>query len=137
MNSQLESPQQSHLDLFDLGLFVEQISQSRSLKNQHAPAVELRLALRRPFPEPIRLTPVDQGLRATGSVMTTIARDLSNTGIGFFHTSPITANHVVIEFDGMPDRGLLTRLIWCRFRRDGWYVSGGHFAKVLTIPWEA
>lgn len=137
MNSQLKSPEQSHLDLFDLGLFVEQVSQSRNHKNQFVPAVEHRVSVRYPFPEPITLTPVDQGLQAIGDTFTTIAQDLSKTGIGFFHSSPITAKQVVIEFDGMPDRGLLTKLIWCRFRRDGWYVSGGQFTKVINVPREA
>lgn len=141
MNSQLqyaETPAEKSLpDNLDLGRFVEQLS--REYARQTSPVlsgVDLRTATRNPFPEPIRLTPVDQGGQAMGNSITTIGRDLSNTGIGFFHTDPITVRHVLIEFNGMADQGLLTRLVWCRFRKDGWYVSGGHFVKVLDVPGE-
>ena len=125
--------QDGQLSQFDLSVFVEQVVLRHRALHANAPS-NLRMAVRHPFPEAISILPVDEELQPVSEPFTTIGKDISRTGIGFYHTHAISAPMVIIRFDGLPERGLLTRLVWCRFRRDGWYVSGGHFSRVVDCP---
>lgn len=101
-------------------------------------AEALRLDRRRnrrfPYPKPIRLIPVDGGGRvdATESLVV-IGRYLSEQGLDFYSTVPISHRRMVAEFDCGSERAvsILLDLAWCRFTQKGWYENGGRLLQVL------
>ena len=117
-------------DFSKLNSFVELVSGGFQAWQSH-PDNDLRLELREEFPESITVLPVDEKLSRAGTKFTTMARDLSHAGIGFYHESPISAPLVIIQFAGVNDQAVLTRLVSCRFQSNGSYVSGGHFLRAL------
>ena len=87
------------------------------------------------FPQLVLLTPVNRGdLQTVGAPLGAVGKHLSVGGFGFYHHQPLPYQHLVLTVNDMAANqlGLLLRLKWCRFLRDGWYESGGQFVKLLT-----
>jgi len=88
-----------------------------------------------PLPLLLRLTPLDQtGQRLDELTTTVVGRDISPTGISFFHEQALPNRRAIVTFEH-PDVGTFTMeidLSWCRFTGTGWYVSGGRLLRNLT-----
>lgn len=85
-----------------------------------------------------RLTPLDEPLAGDGGPAIQISlTDISRHGIGFSHTEPLPYRLVQIAFESDDTSGptLVVRLQWCRFRKPGFYESGGQIQRVVaTVP---
>jgi hypothetical protein len=96
---------------------------------------ERRSDERVPFPQLIVATPVEaDGVTSSGTVQTVVGKQLSESGISFFHPTPLPHRWVVVELESPSDRQvrLLVDLDWCRFTRQGWYESGGRFVRTVS-----
>jgi hypothetical protein len=60
-------------------------------------------------------------------------RDISETGIGLLHWTPIEPQPIVITTRLRTDKivGFNVDLSWCISCGEGWYISGGHFTGVV------
>jgi hypothetical protein len=99
--------------------------------------VERRRDRRFPYPHLITLTPLsDDGITPTGSPLVAVGKQLSETGLGFFHSTPLPHRRMLVTLDLAPGRSihLAIDLTWCRFTRYGWYESGGRFLRVVHTP---
>ena len=83
----------------------------------------------------LTITPLDDaGHGRTGESFTVTGREISLVGVSFTHPRPLAARHVAVTFhlaDGTTE-SIVTRLRWCRFRRDGMYLSGGQFLHSIA-----
>lgn len=96
------------------------------------PAIERRQDRRYPFPRLIRLTPVaHDGRTPIAEALVVAGNSLSERGIGFFHSYPITHRRMIASFTGVDaeEINLLVDVAWCRFIGQGWYESGGRFVQ--------
>jgi hypothetical protein len=99
------------------------------------PPLERRNDRRYPYPQLIRLTPVDEGgKQILSKTIAVVGKTLSERGVGFYHPQPLPYRRVVASFHAGDDRwlGLLVDLSWCRFTGLGWYESGGRFLQ--SVP---
>lgn len=87
---------------------------------------------RYPFTRLIELTPYDTVADGpTGERITVPCRNLSLTGMGFYHSNALASRFATVQL--LPDSDepeLLIRLVWCRFLKPGWYDNGGRFVRV-------
>ncbi len=98
---------------------------------------ERRRETRVAFPKLLTLIPVQpHDLVPTAAPVKVIGKEISHTGLGFFHTVPLPYQHAVLRISEGIDAHLLFRFRWCRFLRDGWYQSGGQFLRLLP-SWSA
>ena len=65
--------------------------------------------------------------------MPVYVRDLSERGIGFFHSTPLDLGEVTATFLLSNDEvlRLRVRIVWCRRMAEYWYISGGEFVGVV------
>lgn len=99
--------------------------------------VERRREHRHPFPRLVHLTPVGaDGITPEGETIVVVGRDLSEHGLGFFHTKPIPYRRMIASIQAPNEQwiGFLIDLRWCRFTRQGWYESGGRFLQSVLSP---
>jgi hypothetical protein len=111
---------------------VEQILRAvESTTTQHA---ERRRHKRYPFPHLLTLTPVgNDALKPIAEPMVVVGKDLSVSGLHFYHRSPLPYRRAIVSFDDLPiDIHLLMIASWCRFLRPEWYDSGGKFTHLVT-----
>jgi hypothetical protein len=97
--------------------------------------VERRREQRFPFPRLIQLTPVSADCaRRLGPSVTAAGKQLSESGLSFFHPEPLAFRWVVASFEKGNGRwiGFLLDVDWCRFTRQGWYESGGKFIRAVA-----
>jgi hypothetical protein len=100
-------------------------------------ALERRRDRRFPYPHLIYLTPLaDDGQTLAGNPLVAVGKQLSETGLGFFHDSPLPHRRMVVSLEAGDGRSisLAIDLTWCRFTRFGWYESGGRFLRVVRMP---
>jgi hypothetical protein len=98
------------------------------------PPLERRTDRRYPYPQLIRLTPVDEsGKPIPGKTIAVAGKTLSERGVGFYHPQPLPHRRMIASFYAGDDRwlGLLVDLSWCRFTGLGWYESGGRFLQAV------
>ena len=84
----------------------------------------------------LQFTPVSaDGLRR-GADVTAAGKQLSESGLSFFHPDPLPFRWVVAALDKGDGQwiGFLLDVDWCRFTRQGWYESGGKFIRAVTLP---
>jgi hypothetical protein len=118
----------------------ETIAQVRGLLAGMFPpgtSLERRREQRFPFPRLLQLTPVSaDGLQRLGPSVTAAGKQLSESGLSFFHPDPLPFRWVVASLDKSDGRwiGFLLDVDWCRFTRQGWYESGGKFIRAITLP---
>ncbi len=82
------------------------------------PPVERRHDRRYPYPNLVRLTPAGaNGCVPAGPSVTVVGKNLSERGLGFFHTQPLPERRMIVSFDAGNGRwlGLLVDITWCRF----------------------
>lgn len=89
------------------------------------------------FPHMIYLTPVaEDGETPRGAPLLAAGKHLSEVGIGFYHSQPLSDRRAIVTLE-LP-RGerlsFLLELRWCRFIRSGWYESGGRFLRPIATP---
>jgi len=100
---------------------------------------ERRFEQRFPYPHLLYLTPVDEeGLRPLGQRIVVVGKDLSESGLSFFHQQPLADRRMIasLESRGLEWVSFLVDLSWCRFTRQGWYFSGGRFLETRPTPFE-
>ena len=98
------------------------------------PPLERRVDRRFPYPELIRVTPVDdEGRQLSDQSIVVAGKTLSERGLGFYHPEPLPHRRMVASFHAGDDRwlGILVDLTWCRFTCHGWYESGGRFLEAV------
>ena len=98
--------------------------------------LERRRNLRVPFPYPIYLTPVDpNGDAVHEKRFAVVGRHLSECGLDFYHSEPVTSRKLIASLDDHNDQvGFVMELTWCRFGRHGWYENGGRFVSIAQTP---
>ena len=99
---------------------------------------ERRKKTRYPYPSPIYLTPVEDGVTKIDKTFVVFGRHLSECGLDFYHNEPIPNRQVIVSLPNGDDGwlGLVLELTWCQFNRHGWYNNGGRFLGVATSPLE-
>lgn len=101
----------------------------------HGP--EKRRQRRYAFPHLVYLTPVaEDGQTPRGDTVVAAGKHLSEGGIGFYHSQPLSDRRVIVTLE-LPHGerpSFLLELRWCRFIRHGWYESGGRFLRPLATP---
>ena len=100
-------------------------------------SLERRDEGRYPFPHMIHLTPVGRdGLTPCGQNIVVVGKTLSKDGLGFFHSQPLPNRRMIASVALSDGRwlGFLIDLRWCRFRKHGWYESGGRFLQAVASP---
>lgn len=98
---------------------------------------ERRRNPRVPFPYPVYLTPLDSdGNAEPEKSFTVLGRHLSDCGLDFYHSQPVTSRKLIASLDSNGERaiGFVMELTWCRFGRHGWYENGGRFVSVAQPP---
>lgn len=102
------------------------------------PPLERRQDRRYPYPHMVRLTPAGRnGCTPVGPTVAVVGKNLSERGMGFFHSQPLPDRRMIVSFDAGDGRwlGLLVDITWCRFICSGWYESGGRFLQsVPAVP---
>jgi hypothetical protein len=90
---------------------------------------------RHPFPYPVHLLPVSADGKSTiGEPIVVLGKDLSEQGLGFYHSQPLAERHVLATFDCGEFRAkFLMELTWCRFGSHGLFENGGRFLQSLTM----
>jgi hypothetical protein len=99
--------------------------------------LERRREQRFPFPRLLQLTPVSaDGLQRLGPSLTAAGKQLSESGMSFFHPEPLPFRWVIASLDKGDGQwiGFLLDVDWCRFTRQGWYESGGQFIRAVSLP---
>jgi hypothetical protein len=85
------------------------------------------------YDKPLLITPVDDSTdRPSEPALLVRGRDLSLSGVSFMHPRPLASRKVIVRFesdDPATSSAILAILRWCRFRRDGFYQSGGQFVR--------
>jgi hypothetical protein len=104
--------------------------QMESLFSQVRPGMvrERRGDLRVAIPMLFRLTPLDaSGEPIEGQASTVVGKNISRRGISFYHQAPIAHRRAILELEHPGDGHFAVEIDvrWCRFRRQGWYESGG------------
>ena len=100
---------------------------------------ERRREQRYPFPHLMHLTPVgDDGLTPEGETIVVVGKHLSERGLGFYHPQPLPYRRMIVSLQTGNGAwlGFLIDLSWCRFTKQGWYESGGHFIQSVFSPIE-
>jgi hypothetical protein len=98
------------------------------------PLSERRRDMRLPYPQLVVLLPVDgDTLQPVGPSQAVVGKQISESGLSFFHPTPLPFRWVIVELEGCNDQRirLLLDLDWCRFTRQGWYESGGRFVRAI------
>ena len=70
---------------------------------------------------------------AESEFITGVGKDLSRSGIGFFHREPLPQRHVILSFDDprLEQLSIEVELNRCRFSNLGWYESGGRLLRLV------
>jgi hypothetical protein len=95
---------------------------------EHERRREPRVAI----PVLFQLTPLDAELHVDCSEpVIVVGKNISRRGFSFFHERPITFRRARIEVaqTGFGSFVAEVDVRWCRFRRPGWYESGGRLLR--------
>lgn len=114
------------------------VRQALAAAQSGRPGLERRREARHPYPYPVYLTPILEGVPAADRTIVVIGKHLSEHGIDFYHREPLAEKQVIASFDGGAAGwlGMLLELTWCRFSRHGWYDNGGRFVSLVRSPLE-
>ena len=68
-----------------------------------------------------------------GEKVSAFVRDLSPSGIGLVHLTPMPVGRVVLKLQLTRNRivPMQTEIMWSQEFADGWFASGGQFVDVL------
>ena len=111
-------------------------NQVESLLSRLNPSVssERRRDERFAIPVLFRITPLDadrQPIESEASIV--VGKNISRRGFSFYHERPIPHRRAIIAL-AQPGLGIFSAEIdvsWCRFRRPGWYESGGRLVRSI------
>ena len=101
------------------------------------PLVERRRQLRYPFPHPIYLTAIGaDGITAEGEPIVAVGKDLSETGLGFFHAAPLPSTRMIVSLQTDNKRWLafIIEIIRSQSIRQGWHEAAGRFVQPVPSP---
>jgi hypothetical protein len=104
-----------------------------------ADVVERRHEVRCAFPQPVYLTAVgEDGITPDGESIMAVGKDLSESGLGFYHDTPLPSRRMVVSLQMGDGRWLafVIELTRSRLIRQGWYESGGRFLENVPSPME-
>lgn len=82
------------------------------------------------FAERMCLTGLDDRMSECSAPMLVRGRDISIDGVSFTHLRPLPYRHIRILMPlatGL--ESMIMRLTWCRYAKEGEYVSGGYFVR--------
>jgi hypothetical protein len=116
---------------------VRNVQQALAAAQQGPSGPERRREPRHPYPYPIHLTPLNRaGTPVVDETFVVIGKHLSDHGLDFYHTGPVSHRRVIASLDAGDAGwiGLLLELNWCRFTRHGWYDNGGRFLGAVASP---
>ena len=103
--------------------------------DQRAYRFERRREDRHSFPHLLDLMPVlEESTFSPDETITVVGRDISRTGLRFYHTNPLPFRQSIVCLPWSRTTGLLLELRWARFVRNGWYESGGSFLGIVQMP---
>ncbi|MCA9238654.1 MAG: hypothetical protein KDA37_00565, partial [Planctomycetales bacterium] len=91
------------------------------------------------IPYLLRLTPLVSHGREyfseqAGEAITVVGKDISESGMGFYHDSSLPHRFVRLSLDD-PQVGafeIVLQLVRCRFTKIGWYETAGRIVEVST-----
>ena len=89
------------------------------------------------LPVPLSHPPDPGGRRRPAEeTVVVVGRDLSESGLGFYHHEPLPYRRVIASLEAPNGRwfAFLMDLTWCRFTKGGWYESGGRFIEAALSP---
>jgi hypothetical protein len=98
---------------------------------------ERRRQIRYPFPQPVYLTLLgENGLVAEGEAIVAAGKDISETGLAFFHATPLPAQQMIVSLEVSHGKWLafVIQLTRSHAIRHGWYESGGRFVRPVAPP---
>jgi hypothetical protein len=98
---------------------------------------ERRRQLRYAFAIPVFLTPLgDDGLTPIGEAIMAIGKDLSESGLGFYHVTPLRWRRMIVslQIDAKGWVAFLIEMKRSRPIRKDWYESGGRFLECVPLP---
>ncbi|MCC7085666.1 MAG: PilZ domain-containing protein [Pirellulales bacterium] len=89
---------------------------------------ERRISLRYPITMPVRVTPLDDHQQPTNEPFLAVTRDISVTGLCFYHTHPVKQTYLQMELTGPSLEQCTVLLKAARCRPAGpFYEIGGRF----------
>ena len=112
---------------------------SEMLYAEEAP-IERRRQIRYPFPHPVYLTAVgEDGITPKGEPIVAAGKDLSENGLGFFHSVPLPSRRMIVSLQMADGRWLafVIELNRSHAIRQGWHESGGRFVEAVPSPMES
>jgi hypothetical protein len=104
---------------------------------QDSLSVERRRLFRHPFPQPLCLTfPGEDESDPKGEPIMVVAKDISESGIGFFHAVPLPSKQMVVSLQAAKGRrvAFIIEVTWSHNIRQGWYESGARFLRPVALP---
>ncbi|MBI1315048.1 hypothetical protein GC176_27470 [bacterium] len=98
--------------------------------HQSATTIHGRRSHRIPLPLSICLTGLDDQLQPCASPVVVRGRDISVDGISFLHGQPLPYRYAAVSIRTAAGiESSICRLTWCRYSREGHYISGGRFVR--------
>ena len=101
------------------------------------PGWERRTAHRYDFCQTVTLVPLTARTEEPeGSCMIVETQELSANGVGISHSQPLPYKKVALTL-ALPCGArvtVITKLLWCRFTKEGRYASGGQFLRWVELP---
>ena len=95
-----------------------------------------RESYRHQFESAIVLAPIDSDHQEVlGSPVIIQGRDISETGVSFFHNVPLISKHFVAGFRGVDEKihSVALHIVWSMRRDDGRWYSGACFDERLPV----
>ena len=86
------------------------------------------------IPVLFRLTPLDADRQPIESeALIVVGKNISRRGFSFYHERPIAHRraHIALAQPGLGSFSAEIDVSWCRFRRPGWYESGGRLVRSI------
>jgi hypothetical protein len=89
-----------------------------------------RAEARHPYFRPVSITPADQPQVS----LSAFSREISRSGIGLLHTTPLTLGSATVTVFCSSGEGLRAKVqvMWCRPCGEGWHMSGCRFTDLVS-----
>jgi hypothetical protein len=101
---------------------------------------ERRRDKRYPFPCLIYLTPVGEvGVARDGELVVAVGKDLSEGGLGFYHSEPLPSQRMNVSIETADGRwlGFLFESVRSRPLRQGWHETNGRLVECAPSRMES
>lgn len=98
--------------------------------HQAASTVHGRQSHRVPLQQSVCLTGLDNQFRPAAAPIVVQGRDISVDGLSFLHGQPLPFRYATVSLQTARGvESIVCRLTWCRYSREGHYISGGKFVR--------